>query len=205
MISKNNLENSTRKDDKKLSTFLGDTGGDITLFIWIGRQLGKILERDKTKKEDDIFKNIQLLLVDNPPGAEQHPPYDQQYYDENLDETKEPTAMETSPIPPLTPPPPKLIHNKTRPEKDCTSQQHNTPKTRPNTRASPALKAQVTPDTLQAMDTSSSNDRITKQINTTKRVAPSPHVKPITVSDPMDTAPIQSINELAVSQVHTTQ
>ena len=50
------------KDDKKLSKFLGDTKGEITLLLWIGKEYGKAEEKARKKKEETTYNKIKDII-----------------------------------------------------------------------------------------------------------------------------------------------
>ena len=45
------------KEDRKLSKFLGDTNGEITLLLWLGKKYGIAEEKARRKKENKSFNS----------------------------------------------------------------------------------------------------------------------------------------------------
>src|SRR5205809_4834136 len=70
---KQQLKAHYTKDDKKLSKFLGDTKGEITLLLWLGKKYGIAEEKARKKREEKSFNKIKNIIStsEEPPPTSQ--------------------------------------------------------------------------------------------------------------------------------------
>src|SRR5947207_3046186 len=78
------LKANYTKDDKKLSKFLGDTKGEITLLLWLGRKYGIAEEKACKKKEEKTFNKIKNIVY-----TSEEPPPTSQDSEESIEEDQE--------------------------------------------------------------------------------------------------------------------
>src|SRR6266536_3018413 len=75
--NQNNIEQQLKahytKDDRKLSRFLGDNKGEITLILWLGKKYGIAEEKARKKKEEKTFNKIKNIIStsEEPPPTSQ--------------------------------------------------------------------------------------------------------------------------------------